>query len=71
MFILFEYASCLILAAIIVTVLFAVSALLIVLDEGATILGRLARRMAHGARVLVARRAELSILAMFWSHSQS
>ena len=71
MFILFECASSLILAAIIVTLLFAVSALLIVLDEGATTLGRPARRMARGFRVLVARRTELSILELFWSHSQS
>jgi hypothetical protein len=59
MFIFFECVSCLILAAIVVTLLFAVGTLLIALQEGATILGRLARRMAFGARVLVARQTEL------------
>ena len=59
MFILFECASCVIVAAIIVTLLFAVSALLIVLDEGANILGRLARRMTG------------IVYAFFWRDGQS
>ena len=59
MFIFFECAACLILVAIVVTLLFAVCALFIVLKEGATILGRLARGMAHGARVLAADRQSL------------
>ena len=54
MFILFECAACLILTVIVVTPLFAVSVLLIALEEGAAILGRLARGKAYGARVLVA-----------------
>jgi hypothetical protein len=71
MFIFFECASCLILVAIVATLLFAVSALLIVLDEGATVFGRITRGMAHSARVLVARRTEMSILKLFSPHSQS
>jgi hypothetical protein len=51
MFIYFECAACLILLAIVMTLLFAVSVLLIPHEEGATILGRLARGMAHGARL--------------------
>jgi len=62
MFILFECATCLILVAIVVTPLFAASVLLIALEEGAAVLGRLGRGMAHGARVLVARRGTLLAL---------
>ena len=59
MYIFFEYAACLILVAFVATLLFAVCALLIILKEGATILGRLARGIAHDASVLVARQTEL------------
>jgi hypothetical protein len=59
MYIFFEYAACLFLVAIVATLLFAVCALLIILKEEPTILGRLARGVAHDARVLVARQAEL------------
>ena len=69
MFIFFECASCLIFVAIVATLLFAVSALLIVLDEGATVFGQITCGMAHSARVLVARRK--SILKLFSPHSQS
>ena len=50
MFNFFECAACLTLVAIALTLLFAVCALFIVLKQGATILGRLARGMAPGAR---------------------
>ena len=59
MFIFFECAACLILVAVVVTLLFAVSVLLIALKEGATFLARLARAVAHDARVLVAHPTEL------------
>jgi hypothetical protein len=59
MFIFFECAACLILVAIVATLLFAVSALFIVLKEGATILGRLACGIGQDARILVARQMEL------------
>lgn len=47
MYIFFECAACLILVAFVGTLLFAVCALLIILKEGAAILGRLARRIAR------------------------
>jgi len=59
MFIFFECASCLIFVAIVATLLFAVSALLIVLDEGATVFGQITCGMAHSARILVARRKNI------------
>jgi hypothetical protein len=59
MFILFEWAACLILVAFVVTLLFAVCTLFIVLKEGATVVGRLARGIAHDARIPVARQTEL------------
>ena len=59
MYIFFEYAACLILVAFVATLLFAVCALLIILKEGATILGRLARGIAHDTSILVARQTEI------------
>lgn len=56
MYIVCESAACLILAALVVTLLFAGCALLITLDEGAALLGHLARRIASNARIFVARR---------------
>jgi hypothetical protein len=55
MYIFFEYANSLILVALVVTLLFAGCALSIILKEGAAIWGRLARGIAHDARILVAR----------------
>lgn len=51
----FEYAACLTLVVFVVALLFAGCALLIILKEGAAILRRLARGIAHDARILVAR----------------
>lgn len=59
MYFLFEYAACVILVAFVATLLFAVCALLIVLKEGVTILGRITRGIAHDASILVARQTEL------------
>ena len=59
MYIFFECAACLILVAIVVTLLFALCALFIVLEGRAAILDRLARGIADDARVLVARQTEL------------
>jgi hypothetical protein len=55
MYIFFEYAACMVLVVFAVTLLFAGCALLIILKEGAAILRRLARGIAHDARILVAR----------------
>jgi hypothetical protein len=56
MYLLLEFSACLILVAIVVTLLFAVCALLTVVQEGAAeIFGRLAHGIAHEARVLAAR----------------
>ena len=59
MYIFFEYAACLILVAFVVTLLFAGCALLMILKEGTAILGRLARGIAHDARILASRQTEL------------
>lgn len=53
MYIIFEYAACLVLVAFLGTLLFAVCALLIPLSEGAAdIMGRLMRGIAHEGRDL-------------------
>ncbi len=59
MYIFFECAACLILVAIVVTLLFALCALFIVLKEGAAILDRLARGIADDARILAVWQTEL------------
>jgi hypothetical protein len=59
MYVFFECAACLILVAFVGTLLFAACVLFIVLKEGATILGQLARGIAHDTRILVARQTEL------------
>ena len=59
MYIFFEFAICLIFAAFVMTLVFAVCALVIILVEGATILERLARGIAHDASILVARQTEI------------
>ena len=58
MYIFFEFAICLIFAAFVMTLVFAVCAL-VILVEGATILEQLARRIAHDASILVARQTEI------------
>jgi len=59
MYFFFVCATCLILVAFVMTLSFAVCALLIILVEGATILEGLARRIAHDASILVARQTEI------------
>ena len=59
MYPLLECAICLIVVAFVMTLLFAVSALVMILVEGATILERLARGIAHDASILVARQTEI------------
>lgn len=57
MYIFLECAACLILVAFAVTLLCAGYALLIILDEGAAVLGRLGCKLAHDVRIFAARRA--------------
>jgi hypothetical protein len=59
MYIFLEYGACLILVAFVATLLFAVCVFLIILKEGVTILGRIARGIAGDASILVARQTEL------------
>ena len=59
MYVFFECTACLILVAFVGTLLFAVCTVFIVLKEGATVVGRLARGIAHDARIHVARQTEL------------
>ncbi len=58
MYIFFEYAACLVLVALVATLLFAGCALLIILQEGAAIWRGLARRITLYTRILVARPTE-------------
>lgn len=58
MYVFVEYAASLILAAFVVTLLFAGCALIIILREGAALLGRLARGTAHDVSIFMARLTE-------------